>query len=121
MYAALAETDGGRSGRDAAATAHAMLPDLVALRATLGDDQDSSLLVVAAYTEGAGTRKSHPLLGRMRKITNKDPVAKRNVWYLHENQGIDEQAYDLVIRFIALGVIAQNPKQFGVNAEPLAF
>ncbi len=121
LYAALAETDGGRSGRDAAATARAMLPDLVALRATLGDDQDSSLLVIAAYPEGTGTKKSHPLLGRMRRITNRDPVAKRNVWYLRENGGINEQAYDLVIRFIALGVIAQNPKQFGVNAEPLAF
>ncbi|MEJ7617384.1 MAG: hypothetical protein WKF30_10590 [Pyrinomonadaceae bacterium] len=35
LYAALAQTDGGRASRDALATAQVMLPDLIALR-TLG-------------------------------------------------------------------------------------
>lgn len=120
LYAALAQTDGGRAGRDALTTAQAMLPELIALRTTLGHTPDSSLLVIAAYPEGIGTKKSHPLLGRMRGRIE-DPITQRNVWYLHEHGGINAEAYDLVIRFLALGVIAQNPKQFGVNAEPLAF
>lgn len=120
LYAALAVADGGRTERDAALVARRILPDLIALRTTLGDDQDSSLLVIAAYPEGVGTKKSHPLLGRMRRVI-REPVTQRNVWYLHEHGGLNAEAYDLVIRFLALGVIAQNPAEFGVNTQPLAF
>lgn len=120
FYAALAITDGGRSGRDPVTTIQSALPDLIALRTHFGDDAESTLLVIAAYPEGPGTKKSHPLLRRLTQIAN-SPVAQRNVWYVHDKGGIDAEAYDLVLRFIALGVIAQNPKQFGVNAEPLSF
>lgn len=121
FYAALAQTDGGRNAaaRDPVATAQAMLPDLIALRVLFGDDADSSLLVIAAYPEGPGSKKSHPLLARLPRLTDKP--SQRNVWYLAERRGMSDQAYDLVIRFLALGIIAQNPKRYGVTAEPLAF
>jgi hypothetical protein len=119
LYAGLAQSDGGRSGRDPLATAQSMLPDLISLRALFGDDADSSLLVIAAYPEGPGSKKSHPLIARLPRVTDKP--SQRNVWYLYERHAISDSAYDLVIRFLALGIIAQNPKQYGVQAEPLAF
>jgi hypothetical protein len=121
IYAALAETDGGRASRDPAATARAMLPDLAALRTTFGSGSaDSSLIVIAAYKDGTGTKKTHPLLATMRRLV-KNPLTQRNVWYLQERGGLDSQAYDFVLRFLALGAIAQNPRQFGIEAEALVF
>ncbi len=122
VYTGLLMTDGGRSGRDPVAAAREMIPSLLALRATFGSgDADSSLLVLAAYKEaGVGTRQSHPLLERMRRLV-RNPLVQRNVWYLHERGGLSDESYNFVVRFIALGAIAQNPRQFGVAADPLTF
>jgi hypothetical protein len=121
IYAALAETDGGQATGDLRAVARRMLPDLLSLRKTLGTESaDKSLILVAAYKVGGWTKKSHPLLQTMRRVV-KDPLADRNVWYLRNHGGLDEQAYDFVVRFMALGVIADNPRRFGVAAPPAAF
>lgn len=121
IYAALAATDGGRAGRDASATARLMMNDLSELRATFGsNDADSGLLVIAAYTDGTGTKKSHPLLATIRRLVN-NPLTERNVWFLNERGGLSAGAYDFVLRFIALGIIAQHPQDYGVEAEPLMF
>jgi hypothetical protein len=106
----LADTDGGRNGQDPIAAAKKALPDLLWLRATFGSGlADGSLIVVAAYKMGTGTKKSHPLLAIMRRVV-KNPLTQRNVWYLREQGGIDAETYDFVLRFLALGVIAQNSK-----------
>ncbi|HMF57068.1 MAG TPA: FHA domain-containing protein [Pyrinomonadaceae bacterium] len=122
VYTGLLMTDGGRSGRDPVAAAREMIPNLLALRATFGSgDADSSLIVLAAYKEGGvGTKQSHPLLERMRRLV-RNPLVQRNIWYLHERGGLGDDAYNFVVRFIALGAIAQNPRQFGVAADPLTF
>jgi hypothetical protein len=122
IYAGLAVADGGRSGRDPVAAAREMIPALLSLRATFGSgDADSSLLIVAAYSGGGvGSKKSHPLLATMRRLVH-NPLTQRNVWFLHERGGLAPQDYDFVVRFLALGVIAQNPRQFGVAADPLTF
>jgi hypothetical protein len=119
-YAALALTDGGRSGRDPVAAARTLLPELAKLSRTLGGvGADSNLIVLAAYTEGVGTKRSHPLLSRIRQSVNR-PLAERNVWYLHERGIINERAYGFVISFLACGIIAQDPRRFGVDAEALS-
>jgi len=120
-YISLAETDGGRARSDPVATAREVLPRLKSLRATFGTElADKSLIVVAAYKIGGETRRSHPLLATMRRVV-KDPQTERNVWYLHEHGGLDDEVYNFVVRFLALGIIAQNPRQFGVAAAPIAF
>jgi pSer/pThr/pTyr-binding forkhead associated (FHA) protein len=120
IYAALAETDGGRNNETPLAIAQAILPDLLALRKTLGTESaDKSLIIIAAYKMGRGTKKSHPLLQTIRRLV-KNPLTDRNVWYLHERGGLDEQAYRFLIDFLALGIIAQNPPQFGVKAPSFA-
>ena len=119
-YAALTKTDGGQQG-DPVVTAWAMLPDLVAVRIHFGGGAESSLLVLAAYTMGPGTKKSHPLLPTIRRRVQNNPGAKRNVWYLYERNGLDREAYHFVVRFLAFGVIAQNPRRFGIQADPITF
>jgi pSer/pThr/pTyr-binding forkhead associated (FHA) protein len=119
MYMAIALTNGGQSG-DPSTTAQEIIPIIQALRTTFGDDAESSLIIVAAFKEGVGSKKSHPLLARMRRIAN-NPVTQRNVWYLHEHGGIDAEAYNLVINVLAAGIIAHEPRKFGIEATPLTF
>jgi hypothetical protein len=56
----------------------------------------------------------------MRRVVN-NPTTERNVWYLRERAALDAEAYAFVVRFLALGVIAENPRQFGVEAPALSF
>jgi pSer/pThr/pTyr-binding forkhead associated (FHA) protein len=120
-YAVLARPDVGGAGGDYVAVARQMLPLLVATRIHFGTDADSTLIVLAASTLGPGTKKSHPLLPVIRRIVESNPSAKRNIWYLNEHNGLSREAYGFVIRFLALGIIAQNPRLFGIEAEPVAF
>jgi FHA domain len=117
VYAAFAEAESG-------ATADLMagvLQQLISLRKTFGTESaDKSLILVAAYKMGGGTKKSHPLLRTMTRVV-KNPLTDRNVWFLREHGGLDDQAYAFVVRFVALGVIAENPRRFGVAGEPVAF
>ncbi|HJQ68315.1 MAG TPA: hypothetical protein VKA70_05060 [Blastocatellia bacterium] len=121
IYVALAETDGGRAGGEQTAAARRALPELLSLRKTLGTESaDKSLILVAAYKMGGWTKKSHPLLGRLRRVV-KNPLTDRNVWYLREHGGLDDEVYDFVVRFIALGIIGENPRRFGINTPPISF
>lgn len=127
-FAALAESGGGG---DVTSTARGMLPTLLTLRATIGyETADDGLMLVAAYKYpyrppiGSQTRAAHPLIERSREMAKRstEPPAKfRNVWYLHKHGALTEAAYDYVLRFVALGIIAQNPKEYGIEAAPLAF
>jgi hypothetical protein len=119
-YHALASTDGGERG-DPVAAARQVFPELASVGQTLGTETaDSSLIVVAASQIPGGTKKSHPLLAVMRRVVN-NPTTERNVWFLRERGALDADAYAFVVRFLALGVIAENPRQFGVEASALSF
>lgn len=120
IYVALANTDGGQTG-DPVANARAVMPELLRLRAIFGtNDSDSSLILIAASRVGKAERRSHPLLAVIRRLV-KNPLTQRNVWFLHERGGINSEAYNFVLKVLALGVIAQDPRQFGVAADPLVF
>lgn len=121
IYTVLAQTDGGRTGGEPLSVARSIISDLLAVRATFGTtDADSSLILLAAYKMGARGNRSHPLLVTIRRLV-KHPLTQRNVWYLHEQGGLEAQVYDFVVRFLALAVIAHSPNQFGVTADPLVF
>ena len=121
IYVALAETDGGLAGGDQSAVARRLLPELLSLRKTLGTESaDKSLILVAAYKMGGWTKKSHPLLSAMRRVV-KNPLTDRNVWYLREHGGLQDTPYDFVVRFVALGIIGENPRRFGITAPPVAY
>jgi hypothetical protein len=115
---ALALTKGGQAG-DSVTTATRVVTSLASLSKMFGGNEaDSSLILIAAYREGVGTNRSHPLLKRMKAaVTN--PLTERNIWYLHDQNVISADEYDLVVDAIAFGVIARNPRQFGLDNDPL--
>jgi predicted component of type VI protein secretion system len=119
-YAALAETSDEGAGRDAGATALGMIDDLVWLQTTFGSDANSSLIVIAAYKMGVGTKKSHPLLSAMTERI-KNPDTDRNVWFLYKVSAIKPAPYNFVVKFLALAIIAQDPPGFDVQAPALKF
>lgn len=128
MYAALASSAAGRG--DPVTTAREMIPELLTLRATFGTDTaNSSLLLVAATayewspTIGTATRTAHPLASKLQEFGGRkssvETATARSVWFLREKNGISSDAYDLVVRLLAVGIIAQNPQQYGINADSL--
>lgn len=121
IFTALVEGAGARPPGDPAAIARRVLPEMLSLKKTLGTESaDKSLILVAAYRMGGGTKKSHPLLQTMRRLV-KNPLTDRNVWYLREHGGLDDHAYNFVVSFLALGLIAENPRRFGIAAAPIVY
>ena len=120
LLVGLALSKGGDNG-DCIAAANRALPQLASLNKTFGSiEAESCLVLIAALPEGVGTARSHPLLKRMNKVVN-NPLTERNIWYLHDQHVISEEAYDLVVNTIAYGVIAANPQRFGLSNDPLSF
>jgi pSer/pThr/pTyr-binding forkhead associated (FHA) protein len=128
MYAALADSE-GQSGSNPVVAARSMSPRLLSLRATFGTETaNSSLLLIAAYPYpfnppiGSQTRTPHPLASKLVEIGGRrstvDTSEARTVWFLREKNAITDESYQLVIRLLAIGVIAQNPSQYGIDAEP---
>jgi hypothetical protein len=129
MYAALASS-ADRRGGDPVTTAREMIPELLTLRATFGTETaNSSLLLVAATayewspTIGTATRTPHPLASKLQEFGGRkssvETATARSVWFLREKNGINGDAYDLVVRLIAVGIISQNPQQYSINADSL--
>jgi hypothetical protein len=126
-YAAIAQSE---SGGDPLSTARQMAPRLLTLRATFGTDTaNSTLLLLAAYPYpfnpqiGSQTRTAHPLASKLVELGGRrsveDTSVARSVWFLQEKNGLMPEAYELVVRFLAIGVIAQDPHAYGVDADPL--
>jgi predicted component of type VI protein secretion system len=118
VYATLARID--KDGRgDPAQVAGQLSPVLARMRAIFGDElANDSLLSVAALEEGPG------LQGRITKLAGRvtdSPTTLRSIWYLRDHQVISSDTYDLVLRFLAIGVIAQDPQKFNIAAEALSF
>ncbi len=118
VYMALAETNG--SG-DPLAKARDLIPAVQFLRGHFGSEfADPTLMLVAAHKIPGGNKKSHPLLATLRNLV-KDPHTDRTVWFLRDKNALSDAAYDFVLRFLAYGAIAQNPRQFRLDAPALVF
>jgi pSer/pThr/pTyr-binding forkhead associated (FHA) protein len=117
IFATLArmDTDGGRG--EPAQVAAQICPELGRMRKIFGDElANDSLLTVAALGEGTSLQlRITKLAGRV----SDSPTTIRSIWYLHEHQVIGDSTYSFVLRFIAIGVIAQDPQRFGIAADPL--
>lgn len=113
----------GSSRGDVLQTAQGMTDVLDKLVIQLGSElADDSLLVIAAYGQGAAgdTMKLRNLL---QQLANKSPESSRvirTIWFLQKNGNITQAEFDNALNFLAIGTIAQNPKDFGVSAEPLS-
>ncbi|HEY6332460.1 MAG TPA: FHA domain-containing protein [Blastocatellia bacterium] len=127
IYAGLADTLMRKTSTDSTEAARRSVPVLTGIWKLLGNQTaDDALILIAAYRIGPVTaldgsgRRSHPLLAVMRKVIRGED-ATRTVWYLNDQKGIDKQTYDYVIGFVALGVLSQHPREFGLAVEPLTF
>jgi FHA domain len=124
IYAALAKMDRDGQRSDPIAVAQALLPGLARLRIVFGTELANDSLLIVATLDQPPRGNFHPLQLAINKLANdtRESVARiRTVWYLHAHQRLSSEAYDLVLRFLAIGVVAQDPRHFGVEAEPLTF
>lgn len=120
--AALAELNGTRG--DPLAAAREMAGALNLLSNTISNDLSSdSLIIVAAYSEDkTGASKMPSKLANLSvKYKNESPQTIRSIWFLHDKNQITEQQFEFALRFLAIGAIMQNPKDFGINAEPVVY
>jgi hypothetical protein len=119
--AAIAKLGSGRG--DVLQTAQGMTEILDKLTTHLGNElADDSLLVIAAY--GQGTAGDFMKMRNMlQDLANKSPQSSReirSIWFLQKNGKISQGEFENALNFLAIGTIAQNPKDFGVNAEALS-
>jgi len=120
VYATLAQIDkeGGRG--DPGQVSATVCQSLSRTRAMFGDEQiaNDTLLWVASLEEGPSLQsKITKFSGRV----SDSPSTIRTIWYLHDHQVISDQTHNFVLRFLAIGVIAQNPQKFSIAADALTF
>jgi len=118
--AALTKLGGSRG--NALQTAQSMTEVLDKLSTQIGSElADDNLLVIAAYDEGVAGDflKTRNML---QQLSNQYPESSRTIrtiWFLHKNGKISEAQFEFALRFLAIGTIMQNPKDFNVSAEEL--
>jgi hypothetical protein len=112
----------GTSRGDVVQTAQTMADVLGKLRTPIGNElSDEVLLMIAAYDQGASGNfgKLTTTLQGLKAQNNARDI--RTIWFLQKNGTITQAEFDFALQFLAVGTIAQKPKDFGVNAEPLTF
>ena len=83
-----------------------------------GELSDDSLLVIAATNQS----KDGELLNTITKSSTEFPNSPvRSIWFLHDKNKLSPAQFDKVLRFLAVGTIMQNPKDFSVNADAVSF
>jgi predicted component of type VI protein secretion system len=114
----------GSSKGNVLQTATEIVPVLKELAVTIGNERaDDVLIVVAAYDQGVAGDKLK-MRNMLQDLANKSPEsarAIRTIWYLQKNSKITQAEYESALNFLAIGTISQNPKDFGMSAEPLSF
>lgn len=122
FLAVAALTKLGNNRGDVLQTAQSMTDVLEKLDTHIGSElADDSLLVVAAYEQGAAG-EFLKMRNMLQQLSNQFPESSRtirSVWFLHKNGKISDAQFDFAVRFLAIGTITQNPKDFSVNAEEL--
>lgn len=124
VFVSLAKMDRNDGRGDPVTVGESMLPTLSKLRIIFGTELANDSLLVIATSDHPPTGNFHPLqltISKMAKAQRESVSKIRTVWYLHDQQKISGEEYELVLRFLAIGVIAQDPHHFGVDAEPLSF
>jgi len=121
--AALAKLGGTRGS--VVATANEMIGPLSELRIQIGDGfANECVVIIAAYDQGVAGRTLAMRDTMMKLATENQETTSRKVrtiWYLRDKGKLSDAEFELALRFLAIGTIAQNPQMFGINAQPLRF
>ena len=118
--AAIAKLGSGRG--DVVETARSMADVLGKLSIQVGNElADDSLLTIAAFDQGAAgdAMKMRNMLQDLATRSSESSRTIRTIWFLQKEGKITPGEFDRALTFLAIGTIAQNPKEFGVNSEPL--
>lgn len=114
----------GNSPGNVLTQAQTMANVLDELSRNVGDEfSDDSLLVIAAYEQGAAGRTLE-MRNMLQGLTDQFPESSRRIrtiWFLKDNGKISDSQFEFALRFLAVGTISQNPQDFGVNAEAVKF
>lgn len=112
----------GTNRGDVYQTAQSMADVFEKLRTPIGTElSDDCLLMIAAFDQGQrGDFMS--LRNMLQDLATKFPESSRairSIWFLQKQGKISNPEFDLAIQFLAIGTISQNPKDFGLSADPL--
>jgi pSer/pThr/pTyr-binding forkhead associated (FHA) protein len=122
FLAVAAVTKLGSSRGDVVATAKTMAPIFGKLNIQIGSElADDCMLMVAAFEQGAAgdTMKLRNMLQNLANEVSESSRTIRTIWFLEKRQKITAAEFDRALTFLAIGTIAQNPKDFGVNTDVL--
>ncbi len=115
----------GNQRGDVVSTAQGILDNLDNLSIVIGNElADDNLLVIAAFDQGlAGENlKLRDMMARLTKEFPSESSRKiRTIWFLKDNNKITDGEFEFALRFLAIGTITQNPKDFNVQAEAITF
>ena len=114
----------GSSKGDVYQTAVGMAEILDKLGVSIGNERaDDALILIAVYDQGVAGDflKMRNLLQDLATKSPESARSIRTIWYLQKNGKITQAEYDNALNFLAIGTISQNPKDFGMSAEPLTF
>ncbi len=123
LLAIAAITKLGNSKGDVLQAAQSMAEVLGRLGTQIGSELgDDCLLMMSAYDQGAAGdfMKMRNMLQDVASKSQESSRAIRTIWFLKQNGKISDEQYNFAVRFLAIGAISQNPKDYGVNAEALA-
>lgn len=115
----------GNQTGDVVATAQGMLDVLQNLSVQIGTGlANESLIVIAAYNQGVAD-KNLRMRDALARLSKDNPSVSsrqvRTIWFLRDKAAVSDAEFELALRFLAIGTITQNPKEFNVNAEALIF
>jgi pSer/pThr/pTyr-binding forkhead associated (FHA) protein len=112
----------GNTRGDALQTAQSMADIFEKLHTQIGDElSDDCLLMIAAFDQGQ-KGDFMGLRNMLQDLATKFPESSRSIrsiWFLQKQNKINSNEFEFAVQFIAIGAISQNPKDFGISAEPL--
>lgn len=112
----------GSNKGDVVQTAQSLVDVLDKLGTQIGNElADDALLMIAAYDQGKAGELMK-MRNMLQDLSNKFPESSRSIrtiWFLQKNGKLTNAEFENALTFLAVGIIAQNPKDFGVTAETL--
>lgn len=114
----------GNNRGDVAATAQSMAGVLDEMSRNVGTERaDDALLTIASYEQGVAG-KTLEMRNMLQGLQDEYPGSSRRIrtiWFLKEKNKISDAQFQAALNFLAVGTIAQNPKDFGISADALNF
>jgi pSer/pThr/pTyr-binding forkhead associated (FHA) protein len=115
----------GTTRGDPLAAAQGMTDILQKLSIHVGTEfADDNLIVIAAFDQGQNNqflKMRDTMAATTRQFPEASSRSIRTIWFLREKGKLTEAEFEFALRFLAIGAIAQNPKDFGVETEAINF